>query len=211
MARARPALVADYCSQRNPAFGPRHAPLLPAGERAALGVGVGDVEGGEGLLDAVLHVVPAGVLEALLQPLEAGQQLLHGLVLGAPELLVDGGELGQDLLPPGEPLPNDLAGRERPVELRLLLEEADAAAGTQGHHALVRRVDPGEDPQQRRLAGGLTIRRGSCNMSDAMPPISVTAGHLRAGGCGDGTQDDPQDDSDELTNATSNDDLAKGA
>ena len=42
------------------------------------------------------------------------------------------------------------------------------------------------EPQQRRLAGGLTIRRGSCNMSDAMPPISVTAGHLRAGGCGDG-------------------------
>ena len=99
--------------------------------------------------------MPTRVLEALLQPLESSQELLHGPALSAGELLVDRRELGQDLLPAGEADAHRLAGGELPVQRRLLLQEPDAAAGAQGHHALVGQVDAGEDPQQRGLAGSI--------------------------------------------------------
>ena len=129
----------------------RHPSPLTAGEIGRIRVEVRQIEGRQGRLDAMLDVVAAEALQLRLQRRKAPHELLEPVSLGGRERRVDGVEVREHTRPVPEPLTHDVADRLRRVELRLLFEVTEAQPAPDAADALIRRVVPGEDAQERAL------------------------------------------------------------
>ena len=107
-----------------------------------------ETQPGKGLVDALIERVPAEDIEPMLEvrvsgfgdspvPLEYRQLLRHRFEMG--RTMTHGG-------------PNIRRGHEGFIEVRLLSEDAQRQATLAMDGPLVRLVEPGRDPEQRRLA-----------------------------------------------------------
>ena len=106
--------------------------------------------------------------------LDAGE-LVGGLVAVVHRQLVEAVEQRADLGDPVLDVALDVLGR---VELGLLLEQADGRVRRQLGHAVELGVEPGHDPQQRRLAGAVVaehadLRPGQERQRDVRQHLAV--------------------------------------
>ena len=126
----------------------RHAAALAAGEPAHVGVGRRQAQRVHRVFELRVEVPGVGRFDLGLDPAE----LLGGL------LGVVGGQLVEAVeqrLGLGDAVLDVAAHVLALVQLGLLLEHADGRAGRERGVAAELLVDPGHDPQQRRLAGAV--------------------------------------------------------
>ena len=137
----------------------QHEPaLLAAGKGVdrAIEVGRDETEALQDLLDPVVDGEGSGVVQHLLEPIEASRQRLAGAVVGRgrhrlgdlDELVLGGEEGSEGVLRLVEQRPAWFVGR-------LLAEERDAGAGVETDVAGVGPIEAGEDLHQRRLAAAV--------------------------------------------------------
>ena len=126
----------------------RDAAALTAGELGDVGVGGRQAQGVHRLVELRVEVPRVRGVDLLLDP----RELVGGLVGVVRGELVEAVEQRAGLRDAVLDVAADVLGL---VELRLLLEQADARAGRELRLAAVLGVLPRHDPQERRLAGAV--------------------------------------------------------
>ncbi len=131
----------------------RHAALLATGELADDGIPVGQAQRIGGDVELAFHFPAVGGVDGVLQFGLLLEQRVHLVIRhGFGELLADGVEAGEPLEFIAEAAHHRLAHGVGVVQLRFLLQIADADTGLRARFAVDVGIDAGHDLQQRGFA-----------------------------------------------------------